>query len=78
MSDYLDKQNILTDFTSFAATKGIKPNPHDINISKRFILFQLKAYISRNMLGDAGFYPLLYKDDKTVKTAIQELSKIKK
>lgn len=75
MSDYLDKQNILSDFTAFAATKGVTPNPKQIMISKRFLLTQLKAYISRDILGDIGFYPLLYKDDKTVKTALEQLRK---
>jgi carboxyl-terminal processing protease len=75
MDKFLDSQNLLTDFTAFAATKGVVPNPKQIIISKRFLLSQLKAYISRNMLGDTGFYPMLYKDDKTVKTALVELNK---
>ena len=75
METFLDSQNLLTDFTAFAATKGVVPNPKQINISKRFLLSQLKAYISRNMLGESGFYPMLNKDDKTVKTALVELNK---
>ena len=75
MSAYLDGQNLISDFTSFAASKGVAANAGQINISKRFLLLQLKAYISRNMLGDTGFYPLLYKGDKTVKTALEELKK---
>ena len=75
MSFYLDSQNILSDFTSFAASKGVVVNAKQINISKRFLLLQLKAYITRNMLGDSGFYPLLYKEDKTVKSALEILKK---
>jgi len=75
MSSYLDGQNLLNDFIAFATTKGVAPNSKQINISKRFLLSQLKAYISRNSLGDSGFYPLLYKDDKTVKTALESLRK---
>ena len=75
MSVYLDSQNILSDFTSFAASKGVVVNTQQINISKRFLLLQLKAYITRNMLGDSGFYPLLYKEDKTVKSALEILKK---
>jgi carboxyl-terminal processing protease len=75
MDKYLDSQNLLTDFAAFAATKKVGANWSQINISKHFLLTQLKAYISRNMLGDSGFYPLLYKDDKTVKTALDELRK---
>ena len=75
ISTYLDGQNILSDFAAFASAKGVAANPAQINISRRFLISQLKAYISRNMLGDPGFYPLLYKDDKTVKTALMELKK---
>lgn len=75
ISNYLDSQNLLGEFTAFAAAKGVAINNSQITISKRFLLSQLKAYISRNMLGDSGFYPLLYKDDKTVKTALDEFHK---
>ncbi|MDR3652075.1 MAG: S41 family peptidase [Paludibacter sp.] len=75
MDKYLDAQNLLTDFVHYVTTKGIAANPKQINISKRFLLLQLKAYISRNTLGDSGFYPLLYKDDKTVKVALEHLNK---
>ena len=36
MDKYLDTQNLLTQFTAFAATKGILPNPKQIAISKKF------------------------------------------
>jgi len=75
MSDYLDNQNILSDFVSFATSKGVAANQRQIMISKRFLLTQLKGYISRNILGDSGFYPLIYKDDKAVNTALLTLQK---
>ena len=75
MEKYLDSQSLLDQFVQFAATKKIAPNMKDIAISKRIILQQLKAYISRNSLGDGGFYPLLYKDDKTVKRALEQIRK---
>ena len=75
MDKFLDGQNLLPEFVRFATTKGVAANPKQINISKRFLLMQLKAYISRNSIGDQGFYPLLYKDDKTVKTALEQLRK---
>jgi carboxyl-terminal processing protease len=74
---YLDNQNLLIDFVSFASKKGVAPNQKQINISKRFLLVQLKSYISRNILGDSGFYPLLYQDDKTVLKALDALRKEK-
>lgn len=77
MDKYLDSQNILNQFTTFAASKGVKPDSKQIAISKKFILTQLKAYITRNIQGDEGFYPLFYKEDKTVKTALEAVKKQK-
>jgi len=73
MDRYLDQANLLPDFVIFTTSKGVVANWKQINISKKIILTQLKAYITRNSLGDTGFYPLLYKDDKTVKTALEQL-----
>lgn len=75
MDKYLDTQNLLPQFVAFAKSKGVNPDARQINISKRFLLMQLKSYISRNSIGDEGFYPMLYKDDKTVKTALEQLRK---
>lgn len=73
METYLDKQNLLNDFVTFAETKSVNPNWKEINKSKRLIERQLKAYITRNILGEAGFFPLFYKEDPTVKRALEEL-----
>ncbi|MFT3753035.1 MAG: S41 family peptidase [Paludibacter sp.] len=75
MQKYLESQNLLPDFVRFATSKGVAANQKQISISKRFLLNQLEAYISRNVLGDPGFYPLLYKDDITVKRALEQLRK---
>ena len=75
MSAFLDSQNLLSEFVQFATTKGVVANTNQIKISKPFLITQLKAYITRNILGDSGFYPLLYGDDKTVKMAVEELKK---
>ena len=75
MEKFLDAQNLLNDFVQFATTKKVVANWKEINTSKRIILTQLKAYITRNSLGDTGFYPMLYKDDKTVKHALEQIRK---
>jgi len=77
MSVYLESQHILNDFVAFATTKGVPANAKQINISKKLLESQLEAYITRNILGDSGFYPLLYKDDSTVRKAL-EIIKTKK
>ena len=75
MQQYLESQDVLGDFVKFATAKGVQPNAAQINISKRYLTNQLEAFISRNTLGDNGFYPILNKDDKTVKRALEELKK---
>jgi len=75
MENYLTSKNLINEFVAFSTTKGVVANQKQINISKRFLLKQLNAYISRNILGDKGFYPLLYKDDKAVRSALESLKK---
>lgn len=72
MERYLSKQSLLNDFVAFAKNKGVEPNWKEIEKSKRLIEKQLKAYITRNIIGDEGFYPLFYKDDVTIKQALYE------
>ena len=75
MDKYLSSQNLIIPFVAFSTSKGVIANQKQINVSKRFLLNQLNAYISRSILGDSGFYPMLYKNDRTVKRALESLSK---
>ncbi|WP_459187396.1 S41 family peptidase [Parabacteroides sp. APC149_11_2_Y6] len=70
---YLKQQPLLSDFTNFAATKGIKKRPTLINISGPLIEKQLQSYIIRNFFDEAGFYPVFQNDDVTLKRAIKVL-----
>jgi len=72
---YLDSQQLIKSFVVFVNSKGLVSNWKEIDISKNTIIKQLKAYITRNTLGDEGFYPILYKDDKTVLMALEQLRK---
>ncbi len=74
MQEYLKSQPVLNEFIAFAKTKGVAENTKDIAISKNFIVSQLYAYISRNIWGDEGFYPILLQNDETVLRAIKELN----
>ena len=71
---YLQQQPLLSDFTNYDATKGIKKRPHLINISGKLIEKQLQAYIVRNFFDEAGFYPIFQNDDITLKRAIKVLN----
>lgn len=77
MEKYLDSQHLLASFVTYASGKGVKPVNKDIEQSKALILTRIKAYISRNILGDPGFYPILFKDDETVLKAVEVLKKEK-
>lgn len=73
MEKHLDSQNLLSQFVTYAQSKGIKPKPGEIKKSSALMLIRLKAYISRNILGDQGFYPILFKDDPAVMRAVKEV-----
>jgi len=75
LEKYLNSQNLLRDFVLYAEKNEVKPVQSEINKSGNFIRRYLKAYISRNILSDAGFYPILFQDDPTIKRAITELEK---
>jgi carboxyl-terminal processing protease len=77
MERYLDSRNLIEEFTAYAEEKGIKRVPKEIKQSENFILTRLKAYITRNILGDEGFFPILFKDDPAIKKAVEVLSKEK-
>lgn len=75
MDKYLTAENLLNEFIAFAAAKGVAPNIREIGISKVLISNQIKAYVVRNILGDNGFFPILYTDDEAVKKALEALKK---
>jgi carboxyl-terminal processing protease len=77
MKNYLEKQNLLAEFVKFAESKGVKSSASDLNISKNYILHLLNAYITRNIFGDEGFYPLYFQRDETVLRALVEIKKLK-
>ena len=74
MLKYLQRQPILDKFVSYAASKGVKPRPVYINISKKIINNTLYAYIARNIIGDEAFYPIILMDDNTFIKAVELLN----
>ena len=68
--DYLGTDSLLKDFLSYAKEKGINISPEELKDSKEVLLTQLKAYISRNMLDNDGFYPIIERIDTTLKEAL--------
>ena len=70
---YLNNQNLLRKFIAFAAQEGIKENKMDIRISEKILKVQLNAYITRNFMDNAGFYPIIQEIDNTFNRALEIL-----
>jgi len=75
LEKYLDNIKILDDFVSFATKKGIAAKPKEITVSKEIILTQVKAYIARDILDNAGFYPIISRIDNTLQKAVEIINK---
>jgi carboxyl-terminal processing protease len=75
LESFLNKQQLIKQFTEFTTKNGIKTNPGELKISERLIHTQIKAYIARNILDNKGFYPIWEEIDTTLKFAIKYLEK---
>ncbi len=68
-----DKQ-LISNFYTYAARKGVAPKTSDIAKSKAVIEAQIKAYIARNtQLEDDAFYYFIAPIDDTLQAALREL-----
>jgi carboxyl-terminal processing protease len=75
LEKYLDNIHLLDAFVNFASKKGVAVKSKEIQISRELILTQVKAYIARDILDNAGFYPIISRIDNTLQKAIQVLKK---
>ena len=75
LEKYLNKQNILREFVSFAKDKGVEPDEAQIQKSRPLMTRLLNAYIVRDVLGDEGFFPLFERDDEITKAAVEQLTR---
>lgn len=75
LESHLDMQQLLDQFTGFAAANGVKMDREGLKISEKVIHTQVKAYIARNILDNKGFYPIWEKIDTTLRYAIEFLEK---
>jgi len=66
----------IKDFVDYASAKaGITPRWYYINQSSDLIVTNLKALIARDVYGNAAFYPILNRSDKTIQAAYKALSR---
>jgi carboxyl-terminal processing protease len=75
LEKYLDNIKLLDDFVNFSSKKGIVAKPKEIQVSKEIILTQVKAYIARDILDNAGFYPIISRIDNTLQKAVEIINK---
>lgn len=71
----LPSDDVLIDqFATYAESKGVPARYYYINISKPFVLSQLKAFIVRDILGYNQFYKIFNTGDRTISTAVDVLN----
>lgn len=68
---------ILNDFVKFAASKGVPARWYYIHQSQDVLTSLIKALIARDILGQAAYYPIINRSDKTIETALKALNKHK-
>jgi len=73
---YLDDQSLMPQFVQYAREKGVPPDYDDIRISELVLLKTIKAYVARNIIDNAGFYPIIAEIDQTLKVAIDTIASL--
>jgi len=71
--NYLQKINITKKLVEYAQTKGAPYTYKDLQNSITTVETRVAAYIARNIIGDEGFYPIIHKQDKTIRIAIEKI-----
>ncbi|MEL7585824.1 MAG: S41 family peptidase [Prolixibacteraceae bacterium] len=69
--EYLEKQQVLDQFSDYAESKGVKKDSKGLAVSGKIIKTQIMAYIARNIIGEDGFFPIIQKIDDTLIKAIE-------
>jgi len=67
-------EKLYSRFVSFAISKGSKKNDKEIADAAPYLRNQLKAFISRQVFRNEGFYPVLLKVDKTFQKALEVIT----
>jgi len=75
LEQHLRKQDVVGELTKFVTAKDVKLNEEQLVKSRPLLERLVVAYVVRNMLNDAGFFPLFERDDEVTKRAVEELNK---
>lgn len=72
---YLKDKNIFKQFINQVKSAGISYTQTEYNQSAKILEQQLYALVARNIIGDKGFYPIIFEIDNTVQKALELLGK---
>jgi carboxyl-terminal processing protease len=75
LENYLNKKDLVSKFVKYAESKDLPTNKTQLELSKKIIHTQIKAYIARNTIDNLGFYPIIKQLDNTLLRAVSELNK---
>jgi carboxyl-terminal processing protease len=77
LSSYLDDQDLISPFISYAASRKIRGRPGFISVSYPLVINEIKASIARMMLGEDAFWKLYQENDPTLDKAVEVVIKAK-
>ncbi len=73
ISNYEVENSTFESLVAYATENGIAPDVDKINYVRNELKVWLKAFIGRNLFGDAAFYPIQLQTDKTFIKALEVL-----
>ena len=73
LNAHLNTLGLFDQLVDYAAKEDVTGSNTDKRISNKLINEHINSYIVRNILGDEGFYPLLYTTDETVLEALKQI-----
>jgi len=77
LASYLDSQDLVNPFISYAAARGLRGRPDFIYVSFPFVINDVKSNIAHMMLGENAFWMIYQKDDPALVKSIRVVSKSK-
>lgn len=75
IEEFLVEKKVFDQFVDQIKLSGIKFSSKEFNDSRKILEKQLYALIARNIIGDKGFYPIIFEIDNTVQKAVEILNK---
>jgi hypothetical protein len=64
---------MLEAFADYAQKQGVNKNAEQMKRSSGYLLAQIKALIGRNLYDNEAYFPVVLKDDKVFKAALEKL-----